>query len=160
MDVLWKNNVKRWQRQIRGKYMRNLTNHVEEICANERFIKNECKKMTKAKKAKKIWQIWQITWRRFALMDVSTRKRKTCLAPSLKPGILNEQRDLLWKISWDILWDILRDILWDIWREILWDILWDVLWCIVRNIVRYIMRYIVRYIIKYIVRYIVKYIMR
>ena len=53
-------------------------------------------KMTKGNE-KNIWQIWQIT-SRFALMDVSTRKRKTCLAPTGIPSwreIYRQKRDFL-----------------------------------------------------------------
>ena len=83
----------------------------------KRYDKGKGEKDTTKVKEKKIWQIWQITWRRFALMDVSTRKRKTCLAPSLEARI-PQSRDILWDIMWDILWDIMIDILWDIFCDI------------------------------------------
>ena len=74
-----------------------LPNYTNEKIISKVYDKTCGDKDDKRKREKHIWQIWQIT-SRFALMDVSTRKRKTCLAPTGIPSwreIYRQKRDFL-----------------------------------------------------------------
>ena len=77
--------------------MKILPNYTNEKIISKVYDKTCGDKDDKRKREKHIWQIWQIT-SRFALMDVSTRKRKTCLAPTGIPSwreIYRQKRDFL-----------------------------------------------------------------